>query len=252
MTPKAIQAAAGGSADLLTSSPDVLATTAQGAVGSGGEAGAQGALLATEPTIKLCPDGLWTQELGSVDPVQCCELGAGQGAVEEGGGAESWFWVGPQYRVAGWRVGVLHDCCSWRHAPLVRLLCRSGRLKLSCSSPLFTCAWPHPHLCHPPCTVTPPGHFTSGGETKLCPSGSYRADWKPPAEAASCRSCGEGVFTDRTDVVVKWDPLTYVATEVAITTAPEDCCEWRRAATGTGVSGLGDGCHRGQLVRQVS
>ena len=74
--------------------------------------------------------------------------------------------------------------------------------------------------------MTPPGHFTANGETKICPNGTYRADWKPPAEASSCISCGDGVFADRTEVVTKWDPVTYVATEVAITIAPEDCCKW--------------------------
>jgi hypothetical protein len=32
-----------------------------------------GALLATEPSIKICPYGTWTVELGSQTVAQCCE-----------------------------------------------------------------------------------------------------------------------------------------------------------------------------------
>lgn len=100
------------------------------------------ALALTEPTIKACPDGMWTVEVGSVSEVQC---------------------------------------------------------------------------------MTPPGHFTAGGKTEICPAGSWRADWAPVGAATACNACGDGVFAERSDVVIKYDPVTYAATQVFVSTAADDC-----------------------------
>jgi hypothetical protein len=73
VTPKAIAASAAAAA----------------AAAASGEVSAQATLASTEPTIKLCPDGLWTQEPGAVDAVQCCESLLGWGVLD--GREQSYF-----------------------------------------------------------------------------------------------------------------------------------------------------------------
>jgi hypothetical protein len=85
--------------------------------------------------------------------------------------------------------------------------------------------------------VTPPGHFTAGGKTEICPAGSWRADWAPVGVATACNACGDGVFAERSDVVIKYDPVTYAATQVFVSTAADDCCKSGWAPGGGGCEG---------------
>lgn len=79
-------------------------------------------------------------------------------------------------------------------------------------------------LPRPP-AVMPPGHYTTDTATLICPAGSFRADWKQADQAGSCTACGTGVMAVQSDRVVAYDPVTYVPTEIAITTSSDDCCK---------------------------
>ena len=86
-----------------------------------------------------------------------------------------------------------------------------------------SCALLRPLLSTP--EVTPPGYYTSNGTTQPCPDGSFRADWKPAAEASSCTLCGVGVLADKTDRVTKYNLVSGVPQEIPVTTSSDDCCE---------------------------
>jgi hypothetical protein len=83
-----------------------------------------------------------------------------------------------------------------------------------------------PPLLTRPCvpTVTPPGYATDTN-TLICPQGEYRAGWKPAEEAQSCTKCGDGMLALQTDRVTVYNPVTYDASELAVTTSADDCCE---------------------------
>lgn len=70
---------------------------------------------------------------------------------------------------------------------------------------------------------TPPGFYTTAGETVKCPPHSYRADWKPAGQATECVRCGQGVLAEATDWVTKLGFGGNVSQEVAVSTSPEDC-----------------------------
>jgi ferredoxin-like protein FixX len=77
--------------------------------------------------------------------------------------------------------------------------------------------------------LTPPGHYTNitAKTTTLCPAHSYRANWLPyeQAEAQACTACGVGVLAAKTDRVT-WSFPNGTDVEVAVTSSPDDCCEW--------------------------
>lgn len=74
--------------------------------------------------------------------------------------------------------------------------------------------------------LTPPGFFTAAGETVQCPPGSYRPDWKAAGQAADCVPCGQGLLAEGTDRVTKHGLGGNLTQEVAVSTSPEDCCEF--------------------------
>lgn len=76
-----------------------------------------------------------------------------------------------------------------------------------------------------PTPVTPPGYYTTGGQTLQCANGSFRADWK--ATADTCITCGEGVQADKTDRVTSYNIITNAATQIPVTTSTSDCCKCR-------------------------
>lgn len=101
--------------------------------------------------------------------------------------------------------------------------------------------------CHRRCllpAVTPPGHYTAGGVTSICPDGSFRADWLPPAQAAACTPCGSGVQGDKSDRVTVYNLTTGAATRLPVMTTGGDCCEfcfWHATAAVVCVHTLGTG-----------
>lgn len=83
-----------------------------------------------------------------------------------------------------------------------------------------------PCLLPLPPAVTPPGHFTAGGVTSICPDGSFRADWVPPIQAAACEDCGDSVLGDKSDRITVWDPVTGASSLLPVQTTAGDCCEF--------------------------
>jgi hypothetical protein len=83
------------------------------------------------------------------------------------------------------------------------------------------------------CAVVPPGHYYNGTVTLKCPSGSYRADWKPATDATvgSCISCGVGVQASLTDQIKVYnDSLGGVIYWFEpVTTSADDCCKYHAA-----------------------
>lgn len=73
--------------------------------------------------------------------------------------------------------------------------------------------------------MTPPGFFTTNGQTELCRNGTFRAGWQPAAEASECTPCGEGVMAERADGVTLYDAVTGAAREVAVATSAQHCCK---------------------------
>jgi hypothetical protein len=101
-----------------------------------------------------------------------------------------------------------HTSCKDDHTPTIVYICNL-----------------YDALCLVYPAVTPPGYFTVNGATSACPNGSFRADWKPAAQAASCTPCGEGVQGLKTDrLVIYLDNGTTV--EVPVMSSADDCCEW--------------------------
>lgn len=74
-------------------------------------------------------------------------------------------------------------------------------------------------------TVTPPGHYTSGGSTQICPDGSFRADWLPAQQATACTSCGSGVQGDKSDRLTVYNMTTGTTSLLPVMTTGGDCCE---------------------------
>lgn len=88
----------------------------------------------------------------------------------------------------------------------------------ACGQLLTTCT-------HLP-AVTPPGHYTTPeGDTVPCPDGSWRTEWKAPAEATSCLSCGTGVLSSKTDRITNYNVSTGLQISIPIQTSADDCCE---------------------------
>lgn len=83
------------------------------------------------------------------------------------------------------------------------------------------------------CAVVPPGYYYNGTVTLKCPSGSYRADWKPATDATvgSCISCGVGVQASLTDQIKVYnDSLGGVIYWFEpVTTSADDCCKYHAA-----------------------
>jgi hypothetical protein len=77
--------------------------------------------------------------------------------------------------------------------------------------------------CCPVSAVTPPGFFTDGGDTLPCPDGTFRSDWKPPAEASTCTSCGTGVLAAKTDRVTSYNISSGEEISSPVTTSASDC-----------------------------
>lgn len=79
----------------------------------------------------------------------------------------------------------------------------------------------------PPYAVIPPGFFFNGTTTMQCAAGSFRADWKPAAQAASCTSCGGGVKAATTDQVKVYNITdANIQTMLPVTSSADDCCEY--------------------------
>jgi hypothetical protein len=79
-------------------------------------------------------------------------------------------------------------------------------------------------------TVTPPGHYTSGGSTHICPDGSFRSDWLPAQQATACTSCGSGVQGDKSDRLMVYNLTTGATSLLPVMTTGGDCCECLAAA----------------------
>ena len=74
--------------------------------------------------------------------------------------------------------------------------------------------------------MTPPGYKTVGDVTSLCPTGSYRAEWKPASEAGSCDLCGDNILSDPTDEITAIDISDYESTtKVFVRASASACCE---------------------------
>jgi hypothetical protein len=73
--------------------------------------------------------------------------------------------------------------------------------------------------------VTPPGHFTSGSTTTICPDGSYRADWKNPAEADKCDLCGTNINSEKIDRITTYHVTTYAEGTLNVAIGPGACCK---------------------------
>lgn len=97
---------------------------------------------------------------------------------------------------------------------------------LSCMSRLGTralcCCVTVSCYCPVP-AVTPPGFYSDGGDTLPCPDGSFRSDWKPPAEATTCTNCGTGVLTAKTDRVTNYNISSGEEISIPVTTSASDC-----------------------------
>ena len=81
-----------------------------------------------------------------------------------------------------------------------------------------------PYFC---LAVTPPGYKTEGSSTTECASGSYRADWKPAAQAGSCDLCGDNIESTPTDEITSIDISDYTSTtKVYVRAAASACCKY--------------------------
>lgn len=71
--------------------------------------------------------------------------------------------------------------------------------------------------------LTPPGYYTSGTATTICPTGSYRADWKNPADADKCDSCGSNIQSEQIDRITLYDITDYSETTANVAMGPGAC-----------------------------
>jgi len=79
--------------------------------------------------------------------------------------------------------------------------------------------------------VTPPGYKTTitgdSGTTDPCQDGEYRPEWKPAVAAATCLSCGAGIYSSPIEQIT-----CYAATpdatpvNVDVRAGPASCCEY--------------------------
>jgi hypothetical protein len=154
-------------------------------------------------TIKACPQGTWTDNVGARSLAQCSEylpllllllfllllL----------------LLLLPLLLAWGWRS----DCLPGAMVALSTCQSRHSLIS-SCVA----------------CAVTPPGYRTVNGVTVPCGDNEFRADWKPLGEATTCTSCGVGVKMTKTDRLVMYDPMTYNELQIEVATSSDDCCKY--------------------------
>lgn len=140
-------------------------------------------LSPAENSIKRCPSNAWTIELGATSSDACGEWGLAECRA---------------------RCLVLY-VKAWHSRTL--LLCHCVTVSCYCPVP----------------AVTPPGFYSDGGDTLPCPDGSFRSDWKPPAEATTCTNCGTGVLTAKTDRVTNYNISSGEEISIPVTTSASDC-----------------------------
>lgn len=174
------------------------------------------ALPTSELTIKRCAKNTWTKEIGATDAAQCCKCAAR--------GFENASGIAPGQQP--------QPVCAETVATAGRLSRLADGATAGCFLLVldwfeWSRCWPTPAAATAPLllAVTPPGYYTSDTDTLPCPAASFRADWKPPAEASSCTPCGVGLKADKTDRLVAFNLVTYAEEQIAVTTSSSDCCE---------------------------
>lgn len=86
-------------------------------------------------------------------------------------------------------------------------------------------------------SVTPPGYKTTitgdSGTTDPCQDGEYRPEWKPAVAAATCLSCGAGIYSSPIEQITRY-AATPDATpmNVDVRAGPASCCEYTDLAAG--------------------